>query len=97
MFCFSCGKEIQKNDRVGRRDQCPSCHHDLHACKNCEFYDPSAYNECREPQAERVLDKEASNFCDYFNPSSRKVGLQTNQIDEAKKKLEKLFTKKRET
>ena len=26
-------------------------------------------NECRENQAERVLDKERSNFCDYFKPA----------------------------
>jgi hypothetical protein len=24
------------------------------------------YNACRETQAERVLDKERSNFCDFF-------------------------------
>jgi hypothetical protein len=31
-------------------------------------HDRSAYNECREPQAERVLDKERSNMCDFFRP-----------------------------
>ena len=33
---------------------------------NCDFYDAGAYNQCREPQAERVLEKEKGNFCDYF-------------------------------
>ena len=32
----------------------------------CEYYDPHSYNECREPIAERVLDKEKANFCDSF-------------------------------
>lgn len=94
MFCFSCGKKIQIHDRIGRRDACDHCHHDLHVCKNCTFYDLAVYNECREPQAERVLDKEASNFCDYFNPLSQQVGLQTAKADEAKKKLEALFKKR---
>jgi hypothetical protein len=33
---------------------------------NCTHYDPRAYNGCREPHAERVLDKDRSNFCDFF-------------------------------
>ena len=32
----------------------------------CQHYDKSAYNECREPNADRVLDKEKANFCDYY-------------------------------
>ena len=39
---------------------------DVHCCRNCEFDDPGSYNECRETQAERVLEKDRSNFCDYF-------------------------------
>jgi hypothetical protein len=36
----------------------------------CQFYDVKAYNECREPQADRVKDKEIANFCDYFKIGS---------------------------
>jgi len=32
----------------------------------CHFYDTSSYNECKEPMANRVLDKEKANFCDFF-------------------------------
>ncbi|MBI4411014.1 MAG: hypothetical protein HY541_00835 [Deltaproteobacteria bacterium] len=66
----------------------------MHICKNCEFYDRAAYNECSEPQAERVLDKEKSNFCDYF--LAGRGGSRTAPTDpaaEAKKKLEELFKK----
>jgi len=42
----------------------------LHACPQCRFYAPGQYNDCREPQAERVLDKEKANFCDFFDPSA---------------------------
>ncbi|MBI2980763.1 MAG: hypothetical protein HYY44_00380 [Deltaproteobacteria bacterium] len=90
--CFSCENPIETTDPVGRRDSCAKCHADLHCCKNCEFYDPSAYNECHEPQADRVLDKEKSNFCDYFQfaqvPHAMK---ERDTVAEAKRKLEALF------
>lgn len=66
MTCVGCGADLGATLRVGRRDTCPRCGVDLHSCRQCRFYDSRAYNECREPQAERVLDKSRSNFCDYF-------------------------------
>ncbi len=71
--CFHCNKEIPILGKVGRRDECPHCRSDVHVCKNCDFYDPKVYNECREVAAEVVRDKERANFCDYFTP--RKSGL----------------------
>lgn len=98
--CFFCHKDIEITDRIGRRETCPHCGLDLHICRNCEFYDSTAYNECREPQAERVVDKEKSNFCDYFSPSSfpsplgERAGVRgSDPVAEAKKKLEGLFKK----
>jgi hypothetical protein len=65
--CFRCGAELNFQDHTpGRRDSCNTCGADVHVCKNCSHYDPKAYNECKEPQAERVVEKERSNFCDYF-------------------------------
>ncbi len=64
--CFSCGAQLDVNGKPGRADTCPACDADVHCCSNCEFCDPGSYNECREPQAERVLEKGRSNFCDYF-------------------------------
>lgn len=69
VVCFHCRKKVEFTDRIGRKDECPHCRTDLHACKNCQHYDSSAYNECKEPSAERVLEKEKSNFCDFFSPS----------------------------
>jgi hypothetical protein len=51
---------------VGRRTTCPECDADLHACMNCRHYDESAPHQCREPHADHVLDKEASNPCELF-------------------------------
>lgn len=65
-FCFSCKKELGPLEVVGRREECPNCRADVHVCKNCEFYDPKSYNECRETSADVVKEKDRSNFCDYF-------------------------------
>jgi hypothetical protein len=50
----------------GRADQCGACGGDLRCCRTCKLYDKAAYNECREPAAERVVDKDKGNFCEWF-------------------------------
>jgi len=65
-MCPRYRKPLVLSQQIGRREMCPHCGADLHACLNCRFYDPGAYNACREPQAERGLEKERANFCDYF-------------------------------
>ncbi len=67
MTCARCGRAVDVAP-VSRRDTCPGCGSDLRACVQCAFYAPGQYNDCREPQAERVLDKERANFCDLFRP-----------------------------
>jgi len=66
--CHQCGKEVTvpKLGALARKEECPHCSADLHVCRNCGFYDEGSYNQCRESQAERVVDKEKANFCDYF-------------------------------
>jgi len=70
MHCGACGTaiELASGERIGFRDCCPRCDGDLHACRNCDHHDPGAYNECREPSAERVSDRERANRCDWFSP-----------------------------
>jgi len=65
-ICHACEKELKLNLPIGRSEVCPYCSADLHCCLNCTFYDTGYYNSCRETQAERVVDKGKSNFCDYF-------------------------------
>jgi len=88
--CFSCGRTLDVNDRPGRRDQCPSCGADVRVCLNCRFYDAGACNECREPLADRVVDKEKANFCDYFE-FGQGSGPKEDGKDKAKKDLNDLF------
>ena len=94
MQCSQCNKQVGTGPKVHFRDECPHCAADLHVCKNCLFYDPNAYNECKEVMAERIADKERSNFCDYFVPKgSKEVSGVVYRTREAKEALEALFRK----
>ena len=95
MFCFSCNAEIElsADARVGFRDECESCNSDLHVCLNCAFYDTSAYNECREPNSERVSDRSRANRCDYFSPSGLGGGAVETRRSAALENLDALFKK----
>ena len=93
-ICHSCRKEISMERKVGRQEMCPSCGADLHVCLNCSFYSPGAYNDCREPQAERVVDKRRSNFCDYFTFTDGTARLKAPSVkDDARSRLDSLFKK----
>ena len=69
IVCFHCKTEMKISAKVGFRDECDKCRSDLHVCKNCQFYDPKSYNECRELSADVVKEKERANFCDFFSPN----------------------------
>lgn len=88
--CYSCNSKIVlPPGPVSRSEVCSKCNADLRVCKNCAFYDSKSYNECREPSAERVVDKEKSNFCDYFTPGNNSAATTTKA--DALKKLDDLF------
>ena len=95
MNCFGCGVavELAAGDRVGFRDSCEACGADLHICRNCTHHDPSAYNECREPNAERVSGRERANHCDYFSPGSGEGGKLAGEQTRARSQLDTLFKK----
>jgi hypothetical protein len=90
--CWKCGQTVDTKERIGFRDHCPKCDRPLHTCVNCDFYDPGYNNQCREPMAERVVDKERFNFCEYFVPSRKPHAANRNPA--AKDQLESLFKKK---
>ena len=54
---------------LSREAECNACHAQLHVCKLCIFYDPHVADQCQEPVADFVKEKERANFCDYFKPS----------------------------
>ena len=96
MKCCFCSETIPLEQKVSKRDTCPRCDRDLRCCKQCHFFDPGAYNGCREVAAERIVDKGRANFCDFYVPKGEKVGRGgiANRTQEAKAALEALFKKK---
>jgi hypothetical protein len=90
--CHSCLKDLEIKTPVGRREICPFCGSDLHCCLNCVHYNIGAYNDCREPQAERVIEKNRSNFCDFFVFRDGAIdGNRKNPGESVKAKMESLF------
>lgn len=69
--CHRCGTAFEASGQVSRGAACRSCNAWLRSCRNCASYDPKHKNECLEPEAEPVGDKEAGNFCEFFRANTR--------------------------
>jgi len=91
--CALCNQEIEFEGRISRNDTCPKCGRDLHCCLQCKFYDLGSYNECKEVLAERTVDKERANICEYFVLKGSKED-ESGRKAVAKEALEDLFRKK---
>ncbi|MGH7865707.1 MAG: hypothetical protein ACREQB_12005 [Candidatus Binataceae bacterium] len=95
MNCWHCGQTIDTRERIGMREVCPGCGRSVHCCLNCEFYDPTVHNQCRETMAEPVVDKERQNLCDYFSPTrGARSGSGKIADQRARSKLEDVFKKR---
>lgn len=69
--CYYCGNGLSA-EKPGRLDECPQCGKYIHACRMCAHYDPAETSkQCAEDDAEKVHDKQAANFCDYFTLSDK--------------------------
>lgn len=95
VVCHACSADLELEDPIGRSARCPRCGGDLRCCLNCRFHDISSYNDCAEPSAERVLEKDRANFCDYFsaNSEARASGTPSASASDGLSELEKLFRK----
>jgi hypothetical protein len=94
--CQACGARAEFVGVVPRGARCERCGADLRCCLNCRFHESSAYNECLEPSAERVLEKDRANFCDYFaaRKGATMGGGQATGKPPPLGDLERLFSKK---
>jgi hypothetical protein len=90
--CFNCKKDLNNLAyfKITRRETCYSCEADLHSCKMCEFYDTTSYNDCRESNADRIVEKEKANFCDYFS-LNKNCEEQGNAKEELMNKANSIF------
>jgi hypothetical protein len=104
--CQACGRTVEVRERVGFRDTCEGCGADLHVCLNCALHDPGAHNQCRETQADPVVEKDRANRCDWFQVPEVSRGARADsenagaaagdakgKEDEARAKLDGLFRK----
>jgi hypothetical protein len=63
--CAECGALLQNlTNPVG---QCPKCKFDLHACKQCEHFDPASRFECNQPIPARISPKDKRNDCPLYS------------------------------
>jgi hypothetical protein len=89
--CHACGKEVVPPDPVGRKAECPHCRAELRCCLNCVHHEPAAYNQCRESQADRVLEKDRANFCEYFRYREGVIRTAAKPAAPARNTLDSLF------
>ena len=71
--CWKCGGPLQELLLpLARHEECPHCRAQLHVCRMCVYFDTTAPQQCREPVADNVSDKQRANFCGYFqiNPQA---------------------------
>ena len=90
-FCYKCGQELIFEVKMQRTDTCLHCSTDLHVCRNCEFWDLGAHNQCTITLTEYVSDRERANHCTHFKFRSGET--ETEDKDAAMSKLEALFKK----
>jgi hypothetical protein len=72
--CHRCGNSLPlEQDARGdivpiKRDAaCNTCASAIHACRNCQHFDPNAHFECRKPVKAR-LKKDVANDCELYEP-----------------------------
>ncbi len=63
--CAECGALLQ--NLSASAGQCPKCGFDLHACKQCEHFDPSSRFECNQPVPARISPKDKRNDCSMYS------------------------------
>ena len=78
----------------GRSETCHRCNSDLKVCLNCVSYDVRIAQQCRDPRAEPVSEKEMANYCEYFEMTRREYVPPTGgspREDKARETLKKLL------
>ncbi|MCG6943497.1 MAG: hypothetical protein LJE69_19880 [Thiohalocapsa sp.] len=89
--CWHCGADLTDLD-YGREATCPNCRKSTHCCRNCRWYARGRPNDCAEPVADAVADKERANFCGYFEASfPRDAGAAAPDADALRQAAEDLF------
>jgi hypothetical protein len=62
--CVACGAKAPAFIKLD--STCPKCNAELHTCRQCTYFDPSARFECRKSIPARIMNKNKSNTCELF-------------------------------
>lgn len=93
LSCYRCGTSLAALSLpLSRLDLCPDCGVELHVCRMCRHYAPSAPDACDEDDAIEVRNKTTANFCDYFDPDPGAFdGREQRAEERARGELDALF------
>ena len=91
--CYFCKNEIELQGRILNKDVCSGCHRDLHSCVQCRFHDPGYHDQCGEPRAEKVRDREQRNVCEFFELGGESQDRSNRETEKSRKALDDLFKK----
>jgi hypothetical protein len=90
MYCIKCGALQEEGLRkISFRAECDSCGTSLHSCVHCKYYKIGLPNDCQVPGTDRIVDREAANFCEEFVPSTQVAS--KGSIVDTKKRFDDLF------
>lgn len=90
--CWKCGGPLPDLLLpLPRHEECPHCHAQLHVCRMCVFFDTTLAQQCREPVADLVSDKQRANFCGYFQVNAQAFTGTADQAADARRQLDALF------
>jgi hypothetical protein len=92
--CAGCGAILPGEPNFS--GQCMRCGFELHSCKQCNYFEPSAHFECSRPIEERVAKKDARNDCTFYSPRvtvERETSQASSRLDDPRKAFENLFKK----
>lgn len=62
--CSSCGAKAPAT--ITFESTCPNCRAELHSCRQCNYFDPSATFQCSKTIPARIVNKNARNTCELF-------------------------------
>lgn len=90
-LCWHCRRPLTRAD-YGRENNCLGCTKPVRVCRNCRHYAPGRPNDCLEPMAERVLDKNRATMCEFFEPDPNPPeGEGRSDVDALRDAAEALF------
>ena len=62
--CAMCGAKVTSS--ISAESTCLKCKAELHSCRQCNYFDPSARFECSKTITARIVNKNARNVCELF-------------------------------